>query len=88
MDPTSVDGGSAQTQRPSDYKEKEITTQGNLQRERPKKSLKVDSSPSLAGAPKLCNSDDVSMRDPHCEVMLSGRTSHTRVESNSFFLPD
>jgi len=29
-------------------------------------------------------SDDASMRDPHCEVMLSGRTSHTRVESISF----
>jgi len=42
----------------------------------------------LAGAPKLCDSDDVSMRDPHCEVRLSGRTSHTRVESISFFVPD
>jgi len=38
--------------------------------------------------PKLCDSDDVSMRDPHCEVRLSGRTSHTRVESISFFVPD
>ena len=46
------------------------------------------SSQSVAGAPKLCNSDDVSMRDPYCEVMLSGRTSHTRVESISFFVPD
>jgi len=41
-------------------------------------------SPNSAGAPKLCNSDNVSMRDPHSEVMLSGRTSHTRVESMSF----
>jgi hypothetical protein len=41
-----------------------------------------------AGAPKLCNSADVSMRDPHCKVMLSGRTSHTRVEAISFFVPD
>ena len=41
-------------------------------------------SPNSAGGPKLGNSDDVSMRDPHCEVMLSGRTSHTRVESISF----
>jgi len=46
------------------------------------------SSPPLVGAPTLCNSDDVSMRDPHCEVMLFGRTSHTRVESISFFVPD
>ena len=38
--------------------------------------------PNSAGAPKLCNS--ASMRDPHCEVMLSGRTSHTRVESIVF----
>ena len=30
---------------------------------------------SLARSPKLCNSDDTSMRDPHCEDMLSGRTS-------------
>ena len=37
--------------------------------------------------PKFCNSDDVSMRDPHYEVMLSGRTSHTRVESISYFVP-
>jgi len=35
-----------------------------------------------AGAPKLCNSDDASMRDPYCEVMLPGRTSHTRVEND------
>ena len=35
----------------------------------------------MAGAPTLCSSDDVSMRDPHRKVMLSGRTSHTRVES-------
>ena len=40
------------------------------------------------GLPVLCSSDDVSMRDPHCEVILSGRTSHTRVESISFFVPD
>jgi len=46
------------------------------------------SSLSLAGAPELYNSDNVSMRDPHCEVMLSGRTSHTRVESISFFVLD
>jgi len=37
---------------------------------------------------KLRNSDDAFMRDPHCEVMLSGRTSHTRVESISFSVPD
>jgi len=43
---------------------------------------------SMAGAPTLCSSDDVSMRDPHCKVMLSGRTSHTRVESISFFVPN
>ena len=42
----------------------------------------------MAGALNLCSSDDVSMRDPHCEVMLSGRTSHTRVESISFLVPD
>jgi len=51
---------------------------------------------SMAGAPKLSglrerpNSatvDNVSRRDPHCEVMLSGRTSHTRVESISLFCP-
>jgi len=42
----------------------------------------------MAGAPTLCSSDDVSMRDPHCKVMLSGRTSHTRVESISFFSPE
>jgi len=45
------------------------------------------STSSLAGAPKLCNSDDASIWDPHCEVMLSGRTSHTRVESFGFFVP-
>ena len=44
--------------------------------------------PNSAVAPKLCNSDDVSMRDPHCKVMLSGRTSHTRVESIRFLVPD
>jgi len=43
--------------------------------------------PSLAGAPKLCNNDDASMRDPQCKVMLSGRTSHTCVENTSFFGP-
>jgi len=36
---------------------------------------------SMAGAPTLCSSGDVSMRDPHRKVMLSGRTSHTHVES-------
>ena len=41
-----------------------------------------------AGALKLCNSDDVSMRDLHCEVMLSERTRHTRVESIGFFVLD
>jgi len=40
------------------------------------------------GAPKLFISDDLSMRDPHCEVMLSGRTSHARVEIISFFVLD
>ena len=40
---------------------------------------------SMAGAPTLCSGDDASMRDPHCKVMLSGSTSHTRVESISFF---
>ena len=44
--------------------------------------------PNLAGAPKLCNSDGVSMSDPDWKVMLSGRTNHTRVESISFFVPD
>jgi len=53
-----------------------------------RESLEWISSPSLAGAPKLCNSDNTSMRDPHCEVMLSGKTSHTRVESISFFVLD
>ena len=43
---------------------------------------------SVAGAPTLCSGDDVSTRDPHCKVMLSGRTSHTRVESISFFVPN
>jgi len=42
---------------------------------------------SMAGAPTLCSNDDVSMRDPHCEVVLSGRTSHTRVENISCFCP-
>jgi len=42
----------------------------------------------MAGAPTLCSSDEVFMRDPHSEVMLSGRTSHTRVESLSFFVSD
>jgi len=42
---------------------------------------------SMKGGPTLCSGDDVSMRDPHCKVMLSGRTSHTRVESFSFFGP-
>jgi len=37
------------------------------------------------GAPKLCNSDDACMRDPHREIMLSGKTIHTRVKSISFF---
>jgi len=46
------------------------------------------SSLSLAGAPELCKSDNASMRDTHCEVMLSERISHTRVESISFFVPD
>jgi len=32
--------------------------------------------PNSAGAPKLHNSDDVSMREPHCKVMLSGVTRH------------
>ena len=40
----------------------------------------------MAGPPTLCSSDGVSMRDPHCEVMLSGRTNHTRVESIIFFV--
>ena len=44
--------------------------------------------PNSVGAPKLCNSDNVSIGDPHCEVMLSGKTGHTRVESISFFVPD
>jgi hypothetical protein len=39
-----------------------------------RKALQFISSPSLAGAPKLWSSDHASMRDPHCEVMLSGRT--------------
>jgi len=43
---------------------------------------------SMAGAPTLCSSDDASMRHPHYKVMLSGRTSHTRVESISFFVPN
>jgi len=43
---------------------------------------------SMAGAPTLCSGDDASMRDPHCKVMLSGRTSHTRVENISFFVPN
>jgi len=45
--------------------------------------------PPLAGAPRLCNSDDASIRDPHCEVMLSRsrRTSHTRVESTGTKTP-
>ena len=42
----------------------------------------------MVGAPTLCSSDDVYMRDPHRKVMLSGRTSHIRVESISFFGPD
>jgi len=42
----------------------------------------------LAGVPKLCNSDDASMRDPHCGIMLSGRTSYNCVESISFFVPN
>ena len=28
------------------------------------------------------------MRDPHCDVMLAGRNSHTRVESIGFFVLD
>jgi len=36
----------------------------------------------------LCSGDDVSMRDHHCKVRLSGRTSHTRVESICFFVPN
>ena len=66
-------GGSAQT----------------LRRERQtRKTIEWIPSLSLAGAPKLCNIADASMRNPHCEVMLSGRTSHTRVESISFFVPN
>jgi len=43
---------------------------------------------SMVGASRLCSSDDASMRDPHCKVMLSERTSHTRVESISIFVPN
>ena len=43
-----------------------------------------------AGALKLCTSGDTSMTDsdPHWKVVKSGRTSHTRVESISFFVLD
>jgi len=57
-----------------------LTKNYTLWRERPNSAV--------GGRPKLCNSDDVSVRDPHCKVMLSGRTSHTCVESISFFVPD
>ena len=43
---------------------------------------------SIARAPTLCSSDDISMRGPHCEVMLSGRTNHTRVKNIRFFVPN
>ena len=42
--------------------------------------------PNSAGEPKLGGSAQTH-RYPHCEVMLSGRTSHSRVESISFFCP-
>jgi len=42
----------------------------------------------MAGAPTLCSGDDVYMRDPHCKVMLSGRTSRTRVGSIIIFCPE
>jgi len=78
-------------------KNPKITTQGTLRRKRPNlENLRGfisvfasgGSAQTLVGAPKLCSSDDISMRDPHCEVMLSGRTSHTRVKSIGFFVPD
>jgi len=84
-----VSGGSAQTRRErlnSAYS----GFHGRLWRERPnsagvpKRYGGSAQTQRSAGAPKLCNSDDVS----HCEVMLSRRTSHTRVESISFFVPD
>jgi len=34
---------------------------------------------SMAGASTRFSSDDVSMRDPHCEVMLSGSANHFEV---------
>ena len=71
-------GGSAQTllrERPNSDKLK-LLHEGSAQTR------------SMVGAPTLCSSDDVSMRNPHCEVMLSGRTSHTRVESIHFFCPE
>ena len=40
----------------------------------------------LAGAPRLCNSDDVSIRDPHCEGVLSEKTGHIRF-TRIFFVP-
>jgi len=43
---------------------------------------------SIAGVSTLCGSNDVCIRDPHCEVMLSGRNNHTRVESMGFFVPN
>jgi len=44
--------------------------------------------PNSVGASKLCNSNDASMTDPHCEGMLYERTNHTRVESIGFFVAD
>ena len=68
-------------------KNPKITTQGTLRRKcQTGKSLRVDIPPSLAGAPKLNNNYDVSVRDTHCEVMLSERARHTR-RQHSFFYP-
>jgi len=78
-------GGSAQTQRERRNSAGAPTLEPKLESILYGGSVQTRRS---AGAPKLCNSADVSMRDPHCEVMLSGRTSHTRVESISFFVPD
>jgi len=42
--------------------------------------------PHCKVVPTLYSGDDVSMRDPHCKVVLSGRTSHIRVENISLFV--
>jgi len=43
-------------------------------------------SPS-AGAPNLCNVDDVSVKDPHREVLLPGRIGNIHLERIVVFVP-